>query len=709
MTAYYFEVNDYKKGKPITINDVSGREFLFDKDKYSRGYLMYKDGMIYLALAVTARKKDTSAENNTNRFLHSYVIHHPDAQTAETKYITYTNPLKAFRIELPAQPQPINELPNKGKDSTIITNLQTVVDPKSGAYLFFGTNEATPGYFLENDSVMLAGLKESQRSKLSNFSIDTMYLLNGHRVMELGGMMKAAAMMLKTHYEFRGNRWYALGALYNPKKEAPAVGRFFQSFQLLDFPSSEWKTSSAGDNLFSTWTPGQIKEAPLKSSDSDISMRKYDSYDSAQANGYTILSETFGKYYWQSSDSVLLEKLARNKVEHNDSVLLKRWVNNGGVTGIEMQIKQKGSMNAKRKRLFINDNKLFTLVTILPASDINSSNNNRFFEDFTFTKKLSSTQLFTSKSTLLLSDISNPDSSVRAAAKDAISTAPFTKEDLPALQKAMLKEYDDDKEEYGNTKSVLQKAIEKLHDSSSYHFAKEQYLQTTGNDKNRMLDIMLFYPTQEHFNEIKSLLLQQPPTQKLGYTFTSRFKDSLPLTASVFPDLLPLLSDTVLSPALVEIARTLLDSGYIRPSLLQEYKQPIVALAQQYYNRLKMNPDDYNYYNYSLLDVLGYINNPSADAALQSFASLKGSPYLQLQAAAYLLKNKQVIKPSVWQNLAAERGTRTRLYDTLKAYNKAAFLILKNTLHNNILPKALYMLWFLMTTSLLHLLILPRK
>ncbi|MDQ2752755.1 MAG: hypothetical protein M3R72_07005, partial [Bacteroidota bacterium] len=134
-----------------------------------------------------------------------------------------------------------------------------------------------------------------------------------------------------------------------------------------------------------------------------------------------------------------------------------------------------------------------------------------------------------------------------------------------------------------------------------------------------------------------------------------------------------LFTDSIVSPALIEIAKTLLDSGRISPLLLKDYIQPIVKLAQQYCNRLKVNPFNYDYSDYTLLDVLSFLNTTSTNAALQNWLAIKKSPYLQIHAAGHLLQNNQTVNTTVWQNLAANKATRTRLYDTLQAYKKETF------------------------------------
>src|SRR3954447_7743538 len=107
--------------------------------------------------------------------------------------------------------------------------------------------------------------------------------------------------------------------------------------------------------------------------------------------------ETFSKYYWQKNDSILLKKLGHINIKYNDSILSEKMVNNGDVRGLEMLVQQEGSAHVKRKRLLLNDNKLYTLITSQPLSEINNSNNNKFFEDFRFAKASPNDQLFNSK------------------------------------------------------------------------------------------------------------------------------------------------------------------------------------------------------------------------------------------------------------------------------------------------------------------------
>ena len=336
MAAYYFGTSDLKKGKPITIGDVSGREFVFKKDRYCRGYLMSKDGTLYIAIGMSM-KQDTSSAKSINRFLQSFTI--LKNEKSDNSYFTYTDKVKAYSLDIPADPKPANDYVARDEQHSITSTLNIVTDPKTGAYLLFGVNEASKGYFIESETATLHNMEESLKSKFSSITIDSLYTKNDHKILEYGGMMVNAPLMMKAYYQFRGNRWYALVAIYDPTKTNPSVDRFFESFKTLDYPQSEWKSYKAEDNFFSTWAPSNFdyKGDVLKYS-SDTTY-KYECFDSTRADNFMVLPEGFNKYYWQPSDSAFWKKIIAN-VPYSDSLLSKKEVSNGDAHGYEIMLQK---------------------------------------------------------------------------------------------------------------------------------------------------------------------------------------------------------------------------------------------------------------------------------------------------------------------------------------------------------------------------------
>ncbi len=671
VTSYYFNTNNYFSGKPVTINNVPGREFISTTGNYSRGYLLFKDGVMYMAIAMSM-KKDTSAASPINKFLHSFTI--SEVAVKHSEGYNYVNQLKAYKIDVPVQPKSANDMLGAYADSTISIDLHLSTDPVTGAYYFFGTNEAAKGFFLVNDSTILAGIRKKQNIKFVKVITDTTYFKNGHRVLELGGMMKEAPLMLNAHYEFRGNRWYALVTMYDPQKGKAAAENYFNSFQMLDYADADWKDYASQDQLFTTWSPANFSTISKKSNE-DSSL-KYETYDSLRGDTYDIVVESFGKYFWQNNDSLLWAHiLDRYKsAYYGDSILYTKPVNNGEVKGYELALREDGSHNIKRVRKLINGNKLYSLVTLQDSSEIFNNNNNKFFNSFRFTITQPNDVVYQSKAIDLLNDISSTDSVTQNAASNYLSNAPFTRSELPLLHKAILKSYlqhndDGNDNTYDATREKIKRRIIQFEDSSSYSFAKDHYAAADDTTKIILLDIMAAFPTRQHFEEIKTMLLNNTPHITPMYDFTNRLIDTAALTATIFPGLFPLIKDSTMAPVIVRIADKLLDSNLIDKSLLQNYAQEILKFAQQKYLLQKLPDPDYDVATYSIVNVLGKMNTADCNAILQKWSLIKNS-YLAIDVVLALLQNQQPINPAAMKALAADNGTRIELYDSLKANRK---------------------------------------
>ena len=668
VASYYFGTANYKKGKPITINNVPGREFVATKNNYSHGYLLFKDGRLYMAIAM-CMKKDSSAAASINRFLHSFTIFIP--VLPDSNGFTYINQIKAYQVQLPAHPQSAEDLMEANKDSTLNRDLRVAADPVTGAYFFFGTNEAAPGYFIENDSVTLSGIEFSQKGKFAKLNVDTTYINNHSRMLDFKGLMAATPLMMRTHYQFRGNRWYALVAVYDSSKDLSSVQRFFNSFSTIDYAHTKWNRYESGDSLFSTWAPMNFNNKPSVSLENDAghSTSTYNSYDSSRGDSYTVLLENFSKYYWRKNDSAFWNPLIKS-YKDDDSGMIKKEVSTGGAKGYDLTMRDKGSNNVKRIRMFLSGGNLFTLITVQEASEINNANNNQFFDSFRLQKLQSNNRLFISRADVLLSDIASEDSAVANNAVKYLSGAPFSKEDLPLLQKALLIKYPADRDEDNEMiKNELGRIIIDLKDSSSFTFAKNNYNAVDDTTRNALLNIMAAFPTRGNFYDLKNILLNNTPRIKPGFDFQSELKDSVQLAANILPDLLPLLKDTAMAEAIIVISRKVLDSGLITREALLNYEPDILQISKREYAIREANPDDYHFLDYSLESLLGELKTPPTNTALQKWSSIK-TPYLRQHAVNLLLQNKQVISPIAIQALAKEKSTRIELYDTLKANKK---------------------------------------
>lgn len=663
MAKEFFSTEESPKGKPITIDNVTGLEYESTSGSYSRGYLLYENGKIFMALA-KCQKEDTSAAGDIRRFLHSFSIN--KIRPVEEKNFYYVNKTKAYQLTLPAPPQSAAELIGNA-DSTIKSETFFSIDPASGTYFFFGTNESAPGYFIVNDSLILSQIQQTQIEKMKIKSIDSSYMQNGYKNLVIGGLMLSADLMMKAQFRFRGNRWYALVVVYDSSKDQSPIQQFFDSFSTLDYAKINWTTQASEDSLFHTWAPSKFSSASLAAG--ELNRYTYHSFDSTRGDSYTMILENFDKYLWYNNDSTFWASMIKPK-KSTDRLLSKKKVQNGTANGYEYLIQEEGSSNVKRVRMLLNGDRMFSLITIQDLQEINNDNNNQFFETFRVDRTSSGPGLFISKAELLLNDIASENLETADKAREYLSQATFTKDNLQLLQQTLLLNFTEGSN-IGNTqlKRQLSRIIINLEDSSSFHFARNNYPVADDTTRNELLNIMVSFPTQENFIILKNILKTYTPRVKPDNYFSTGFTDSVEIAAIILPDLLPLLKDTVMAPSIIAITKTVLEKGLIKKALLSSYEPELLHLSKKYYNALEKYPDDYRFVDYDLQELIAKLNTVSSNAMLQNWSNCN-QIFLRYFSVIFLLQNNQPIKANAVQALAENKITRISLYDSLKTYKK---------------------------------------
>jgi len=662
-----FGKNVIKKAKPLTINGINGREVeKTDSEGYKKGYFLNKGNVVYMAVAF-AMKRDNKSTEALDKFLRSFKPIEKDF-TAQLKLYTHIDSTMAYRVDLPSKPGSGSELTEGNTDKSVKSHLSICTDPQTGAYYFFGVNEAAPGYYIENDSITLNNIRKNNGDRYARITTDTMYIKNNHRVMELNGIMSNANLNMRAYYEFRGNRWYALVSVYDSSRSWQMTNRFFNSFQLLDYPSLKWGKHVSGDGKISTWSPAPFRYIVPDSADQYTGMVKHETFDSTRSDSYIIIPEYLGKYYWQPGDSIFWEKIAGNLKGYTDSLLEKKRITSNDMNGIEILLRGNGAMNVTRKASYLYGDSIYTIIAVLPQERIHDYNADKFFSDFRFSKKAPPSTILNSKAALVLTDLTSSDSSTRLAAIVALTSAPFSKIDLPLLHQALLKQYEDSSD-YESVNDKIANYIRVINDTSSLHFAISKYKSVSDPDKkNIMLEIISGYKTTENYATLKTLLLQEPPVKEPSYTFSNNLEDSLLLASAIIKDLFPLLKDSAMAPTLTDLANTLIDSSMISKTEVVPYEQLILRFAE---NRYKANQrgDDFSYKDYSLIRLLGKFNNAACNIMLQKWLLLDDD-YLKMECIEALLLNNQPVASKVFQKLAQKNAYRVDLYEKLKKHKK---------------------------------------
>jgi hypothetical protein len=648
---------------PFTLERARGRLYSgLDEDGYKKGYLVAKDGVIYMAFG-TATKESESNRERIDHFLASFHLLDPkQGGEAGIKLQWFTDTALAFTVLVPAAPTVYTGIADKNWKSRTWLSM----DMANGNVFFFGAHAVHPGHYIENDSTLFAGMKKGVRAQLIRVDEDTAWLAKGQLIEEIAGKMGEPQMEMTTRYILRGNRWYTLLATYPPSGRTPAVDSFFSSFTELEYPAHDWRRTISGDSVFAAWAPGPFVLSNESSPESDT--YTYTSYDSTRSESYDIVTYRLGPYYWSTGDSAFWAQRIQTKMGNTDILLDKKPVANGEAQGWEWTKKQAGSHLYYRERLLLHGDRLYALVVNAPEDQLHTRENDRFFEDFRFLVPVTGNPYLHDKAEGLLKDLFAEDSATAEKALSALRGAPFEKRHLPLLYRRMLEPAPLDRRDstFPRVNNGITAAIRNLHDTGSFRFAMEHYSAVPDSNafiRENLLELMT-EPDSAHYAGLFHWLRNSPPAEALPYSFISGLKDSLTLTARFFPELLPLLADSVQRPVIIGLTSQLLDSNYLAVRLLQPYRETLLAYAESRARKLAVSADNYLAYDEKFVRVTGRFNDAKSNSLLFRFLASKDFD-VRLEAVDALLQNHRAVDPGALSSLAADNGYRLSLFRLL--------------------------------------------
>jgi hypothetical protein len=656
-------IHIFGKGKreysPVTVDGAHGRLYSTNgPDGYKKGYLLEKKGIVYLAMA-SAVEENEKVKADIDHFLRTFRIVDPVTVTGnDPKLMRYTDSALGFTILVPGQPKPF---PQKNPD--YISRIFLGQDLQEGTYYFFGVNSVKPGHYIENDSLLFDGMKKEVTKKMKAVDHDSSWIDKDRLVVEFSGPMKDADMTMRLRY--RGNRWYSLLAMYPLTGPSPGVKAFFSSFSELDYPRHEWQRTISVDSVFNGWAPQPFSEKRKDSSGTET----YTSYDSSRATSYDIVTYKLGAYFWSTSDSAFWDdRVSSHFLRYRDSLIEKKPVHNGDAEGWEWIKRERTSHLFFRERLLLHGDRLYALIVNMAKDQIHSPDNDRFFEDFRFSEAATENPYLRSKAELLLHDLFAVDSVTAEKAYSALLQAKFGKQDLSQLYRRLLQQSPLDRKA-GTHKKVnlaLMNAIRKLKDPGTFPFVLQQYPSVPDSldfIRGNLLTLLAI-PDSMHFKVLVDLLAKRTPTELIPYTVVAKLADTPALTACFFPQLLPLLKDSVQRRYILQLTAQQLDSNYLDVRQLASYRNLLQAYGERRAAQEVLSADNYFYSDNYLVRILRRFQDESGNELLKKFMAAKDGA-LKLEAIKALLRNRQPVNAAAVLSLAASNDHRLGLFQAL--------------------------------------------
>ena len=656
-----------------------------------------------------------------------------NTESASTAWKKYSPPYGGFSIEMPHEPYIGND----------------------GSWLFDASEKATAtnyrvirtdihNYgFVEEDTFDLGLMDESFAS--SEF-IDTQVkrqqiTFKGYPALDCKYKDKKGGVYL-VRYLIQGPHYYTLVA--HGKQETPAMSGFINSFEIKPYVYNEGKQQKDTSLYYTVTTPVYPESKKIKldiprynyaagddedeDSEDDlledgVYRNKIISNDSTGEKIYLTFYRAPGYYY--SKDSTSLDKENDQSFLGIDSNWIVKFKKKSVLANKmkvgELILSDTGSSRALWGKSFYKDGIGFYLITQTDTLTKPSPFVSQFFQSFIPADTLKGVNPFEKKSTLFFEDFMNKDSLRHKRAVKHISDIYLDSTDLPQLKKTIAWLNWEEKK-YLSTKSSLINKLGDIKTSLSADYLKTLYyaLDDTVELQYAALESLLQHKTQYAYNILRDIINTEPPVlvESSGgyddYRYTSpllssaysyddgkfldELSDSLKLTRTILPDLLPLLNLEDYKSTIMKLLGEMVDSNLVKPKDYEMYFSKFLIEAKQelkkqsiaekkkaiekaeenketkkkaplYYDKIEMDSGNDDLGLYATLLVPFWETNAAVQPLIQQMLK-SNDKRLKFSTMMLMLKKNRPFPDTMLRYFGSLEEFRYELYSQLKIMNK---------------------------------------
>jgi hypothetical protein len=547
----------------------------------------------------------------------------------------FSPPYGSFSIDLPHEPY-------TGNDGSWIFDAS---DSSAGEHYRVMRTDIHNYNFVEEDTFDLSLMEESFAS--SDF-IDTQLLrkhhsFKGYPAMETRYRDKQGQLFI-VKFVIAGPHYYTLVA--HGRKESPAMKNFFNSFQLVPFQYPEPKWQKDSTLYFKVKTPVYPEDKKIK-----LDIPRYNYYGAADEDeesetdlleggtfrNKVISNDSTGEKvfisfyrsarYYFSKDSLALEKDNEHSIFGKDSSWIirkyKKSETPGKMKTWEIIVSDTNSSRALWGKTFYKDGIGFSIATQIDTLVAPSSFLQSFFDTFTPADTIKGIDPFAKKSGLFFADFMSKDSIVHQRAVKYIDEIVLDSTDLPSLKKA-IDGLNWEEKKYLDTKTALIGRLGDIVTPASANYLKSLYFAAddTVQLQYAVLENLLQHKSQYAYSIFRDIIMDEPPVLEVSNTsygdykyenlynygalsydngkFLDELSDTLKLTSTILPALLPLLN-------------------------LDDYENPVMNLLGQLIDSNLVQTKDYDtYFNKFLLEAKQELKKQSIAEKKKAIAKAEG-------------------------------------------------------------------------------------
>jgi len=543
-------------------------------------------------------------------------IQFKEYDNAATNWKRYSPFYGGFAVDLPHEPY-------IGNDGSWIYDSE---DKAANTHYRIIRSDIHNYHFIEEDSFDLHLMEESfMASEFVDTELSRKQIsFKGYPAMDCRFRDKNGSVYL-TRFLIQGPHYYTLIAY--GKQETPAMRNFLNSFEIKPFVYNEAKLQRDTSLYFSVTTPvfPQDKKIKLGMPRNNYFLRNGDDdepeSDLLEGGTYrnrVISNDTTGEKIYVSfystpkyhyiKDSTISDKPDRVSIYGDTSWVIrsrKKIEGPGKMKGWETVVTDTGSSRTLWLKTFYKDGISYSLMTESDTLSQPSFFVKKFYETFTPADTLKGIDPFVKKSKLFFSDLTSSDSTLHKRAVKQIGDIDIDDDDLPLLKKAIASMNWNEKKYLDTKKSLISKAGD-IKTEAATNYLKDLYykLNDTVELQYTVLESLLQQKTTHSFNTFSDIVNTEPPVLDLnapGYSGYSSFNpgvynsnsrydngsfldelfDSLKLTKTILPGLLPLINLTDYKSTMMNLLGQMVDSNLIKPKDYDMYFSKFLIEAKQ--------------------------------------------------------------------------------------------------------------------------------
>lgn len=654
------------KLKYIKEDGITGAEGTIGaENNYYKIRLLQKGHVLYIIMA-GGNKPEKLLAANVIKYFDSFKA--KDILAENKGWVKFNSPGKAFSVMVPGQMQANKTIDKAAIGTYWIFETYDFLDNNKGLYYLLQIRDISGGYFLDGDSNYFKLVKEQYEDNFDVIDKSEHVSYKGYPAFVAEGQSVKDKTSYKCFNVIRGNRVYSMVVGGASSADFSDADKYFNSLTFLEYSNPNTKTHIA-NGFYTTATNPFVKVDDTDSTDNDF-FEHYYSFNPYAAISYDVTKEVFPAHYWTKSDSVYFEAKISEYYTSNDSVLSKNLVTNGSLKGMDIVVKENLRSQLKKVRTIVSGDTLYTLFAYIPAEYINHTSTSKFFDDFRVTQEISPV-IYNKKIDLLFESLRSKDSAEFYNAKDVFHAIEFDSEDLPELHQALTYVYRDSSNAYGIYSSILDQVV-RLKNNTTVDFVRSNY--STLNDhrdklKYEFLGILAEFKSDSANHILKELLSNQLPGSGSISNLSYALRDSVELTAKLFPDLLKFSGDSIFIDLLAEVSVYLLDTQSISAKDLHPYLESFYQGAKRMYSKMQSGTGSW-WTGTKWIELLKYLNTQEGNKILQQYLQANDL-YFKMQAIIALIENNQQVENTMMNKVAEDLELRTNFYENLKKLNKS--------------------------------------